>query len=174
VDVPDIPVEPAGGSRYPSGMEARVAVLEQLARMTAASLERIEQRLDTGLTQADDRMRLMDERMRLTDERLERMAQRLDTGLTHADDRMDRIEQQLNTRLTRTDSRINMGLTHTDSRMDQTDNRLDRIDRQLDMLWGEQHSDFRWLLGMMIAGTGTTLAAFLGLLGVMAHGFHWL
>jgi len=27
---------------------------------------------------------------------------------------------------------------------------------------------------MMVAATGTTLAAFLSLLGVMAHGFHWL
>jgi hypothetical protein len=140
--VPDIPVEPGGDSRYPSGMEARVAVLEQLAHVTAASLERIERRLDTGLTHADNRM-----------DRLER---RLDTGLTQANDRMDRIERRLDT-----------GLTHADSRMD-------RIDRQLDMLWGEQHSDFRWLLGIMIAGTGTILACMLGLLGVMAHGFHWL
>jgi len=105
-------------------MEARVAVLEQLARLTAASLERIERRLDTGLT--------------------------------HADDRMDRIERRLDTTLT------------------QADDRMDRIERRLDMLWGEQHSDFRWLLGMMVAGTGTILAALLGLLGVMAHGFHWL
>jgi len=124
VDVPDIPIEPVGGSRYPGDMEARVAVLEQLARLTAASLERIERRLDTGLT--------------------------------HADDRMDRIERRLDTTLT------------------QADDRMDRIERRLDMLWGEQHSDFRWLLGMMVAGTGTILAALLGLLGVMAHGFHWL
>jgi hypothetical protein len=31
----------------------------------------------------------------------------------------------------------------------------------------EQRSDFRWLLGMMLGTTGA-------LLGVMAHGFHWL
>jgi hypothetical protein len=34
-----------------------------------------------------------------------------------------------------------------------------------------QRDEFRWLLGMTAAATGTTLAAFLG---VMAHGFHWL
>jgi hypothetical protein len=113
VDVPDIPVEPFGGSRYPGGMEARVAVLEQLARVTAASLERIERRLETGLA--------------------------------HADGRMDRL-----------------------------DGRMDRIDRRLDMLWSAQRSDFRWLLGMMVAGTGTILASLLGILCVMAHGFHWL
>jgi tetrahydromethanopterin S-methyltransferase subunit G len=105
-------------------MEARVAVLEQIARTTAASLERIEQRLDTGLR--------------------------------HADDRMDRIERRLDMTLT------------------QADERMGRIERRLDMLWGDHHSDFRWLLGIMIAGTGTILACLLGLLGVMAHGFHWL
>ena len=94
-DVSDIPVEPVGGSRYPGDMEARVAVLEQIARTTAAALERM-------------------------------------------------------------------------------DGRMDRIDQRLDMLWGAQRSDFRWLLGMMVAGTGTILACLLGLLGVMAHGFHWL
>jgi hypothetical protein len=87
-DVPDIPVEPVGGSRYPADMEARVAVLEQIARSTVASLERIE--------------------------------------------------------------------------------------RRLDLVAAAQRDDFRWLLGMMVAATGTTLAVFLGLLGVMAHGFHWL
>jgi hypothetical protein len=69
-------------------MEARVAVLEQIARTTAASLERIERRMDT-------------------------------------------------------------------------------IDRCFDSLAAEQRSDFRWLLGMTLGTTGT-------LLGVMAHGFHWL
>ena len=87
-DVPDIPVELLGGGRYPGDMEARVAVLEQIARSTVTSLERIERRLETVAT--------------------------------------------------------------------------------------EQRSDFRWLLGMMLGSTGTLLAAFAGMLGVMAHGFHWL
>jgi hypothetical protein len=100
--VPDIPVEPFSGGRYPGDMEARIAVLEQIARTTAAALERM------------------------------------------------------------------------DGRMDRIDGRMDRIDQRLDMLWGAQRSDFRWLLGMMVAGTGTILASILGLLGVMAHGFHWL
>jgi hypothetical protein len=102
-DVPDIgrvalragSVEPFGGGRYPSDMEARVAVLEQIARTTAAALERIERRMDT-------------------------------------------------------------------------------LDRRFDGLATEQRSDFRWLLGMMLGATGTILAALTGLLGVMAHGFHWL
>jgi uncharacterized membrane protein YjjP (DUF1212 family) len=51
---------------------------------------------------------------------------------------------------------------------------LERIERKLDRLQGDQHSYFRWLLGMMVTATGTTVAAFPGLLGVMAQGFHWL
>jgi len=45
--MPDTPVEPPGASRYPGDMETRVAILEQIARTTAASLERIERRFDS-------------------------------------------------------------------------------------------------------------------------------
>ncbi|MBV9785516.1 MAG: hypothetical protein JO264_17050 [Acidisphaera sp.] len=41
-------------------------------------------------------------------------------------------------------------------------------------LRADQRSDFRSLLGIMIAGFGGLLGALTGLLGVMAHGFHWL
>jgi hypothetical protein len=44
--VPDLPVEPTNPGRYPADMETRVALLEQIARTTTASLERIERRLD--------------------------------------------------------------------------------------------------------------------------------
>lgn len=43
-------LEPAGGGRYPSDMESRVAVLEQIARTTAASLDRLERRMDAFAT----------------------------------------------------------------------------------------------------------------------------
>ena len=33
-------------------------------------------------------------------------------------------------------------------------------------LRADQRSDFRWLLGIILGG-------YVGLLGVMAHGFHW-
>jgi len=62
----------------------------------------------------------------------------------------------------------------TATALERMDGRMDRIDQRLDMLWGAQRGDFKWLLGMMVAGTGTILASILGLLGVMAHGFHWL
>jgi hypothetical protein len=44
--MPDTPIEPSGGGRYPADMESRVAVLEQIARNTAATLERIDRRFD--------------------------------------------------------------------------------------------------------------------------------
>src|SRR4051794_32698140 len=39
-------IEPPDPGQYPPSMEARVAVLEQIARATATTLERIERRLD--------------------------------------------------------------------------------------------------------------------------------
>jgi len=57
----------------------------------------------------------------------------------------------------------------------------DRVVRRLDMqaadlraLSAEHRADFRWLLGVMLAGFATMLGAFGAMLGVMAHGFHWL
>ena len=55
---------------------------------------------------------------------------------------------------------------------------LERIERRLDnletdhhadfrSLLNDQRADFRWTLGIMIAWNAT-------LLGVMAHGFHWI
>jgi hypothetical protein len=100
--MPDTPVEPPGGGRYPADMESRVAVLEQIARTTAASLERIERRLDS------------------------------------------------------------------------MESRFTGIDRRFDALNSEHRADFRWLLGIMLSGFTGMLGGFGAVLGVMAHGFHWL
>jgi hypothetical protein len=100
--MPDTPVAPPGSGRYPGDMERRVAVLEQIARTTADSLERIEQRFDT------------------------------------------------------------------------IDRRFDAVDRRIDMLGASQRADFRWLLGLMLGGFGAMAGGYTALLGVMAHGFHWL
>ena len=51
---------------------------------------------------------------------------------------------------------------------------IDRLERRLDLLAADQRADYRWLLGIMLGGFATMLAGFAGLLGVMAHGFHWL
>ena len=45
--MPDLPVEPASPGRYPAEMGSRVAVLEQIARETTASLARLERGMDT-------------------------------------------------------------------------------------------------------------------------------
>jgi hypothetical protein len=45
--------------------------------------------------------------------------------------------------------------------------RFEAIDRRIYTLTSEHRADFRWLLGIMLGGFGT-------MLGVMAHGFHWL
>ena len=44
----------------------------------------------------------------------------------------------------------------------------------IDRLTTEHRADFRWLVGIMLAGFGTLIGMMAGLLGVMAHGFHWL
>lgn len=51
---------------------------------------------------------------------------------------------------------------------------IDRMDRRFDALESAQRSDFRWLLGAMIGGFSATLAGFAAVLGVLAHGFHWI
>ncbi len=86
--MPDGTVETPDPGRYPPSMEARVAVLEQIARTSMASSERIERRFDA-------------------------------------------------------------------------------MERRFDALTAEHRADFRWLLGIMLGGFGA-------MLGVMAHGFHWL
>lgn len=57
--MPDAPVDAGPGRSYFPDMEARVAVLEQIARSTAATLERIERRLD----RMDDRFDRIDQRI---------------------------------------------------------------------------------------------------------------
>jgi hypothetical protein len=48
-----------------------------------------------------------------------------------------------------------------------TSTALERIEWRLDAIVMDQRADFRWLLGIILGGFGA-------LLGVMAHGFHWL
>jgi hypothetical protein len=102
--MPDTPIEPSGRGRYPADMEARVAVLEQIARDTAATLQRLERRFDA------------------------------------------------------------------------VDHRFDNVDRRIDAVAvaEAQRAEFRWLLGVVLGGFATVLGGIGAMLGVMAHGFHWL
>jgi len=67
--------------------------------------------------------------------------------------------------------RLDKRLDRMDERLDRMDGRLesrfDRLDDRLMAIDAHHRADFRWLLGL-------TLAGFAGLLGAMAHGFHWL
>jgi hypothetical protein len=46
------------------------------------------------------------------------------------------------------------------------DARMDRMETRFDRIEDRQRSDFKWLLGIGMGGTGFLFA-------VMAHGFHW-
>jgi hypothetical protein len=52
--------------------------------------------------------------------------------------------------------------------------RLDSVDQRFDVLVAAQRADFRWMVGIMFAGFSATIGGFATMLGVMAHGFHWL
>jgi hypothetical protein len=52
--------------------------------------------------------------------------------------------------------------------------RLDAVDQRFDVLAAAQRADFRWIAGIMFGGFSATIAGFAAMLGVMAHGFHWL
>jgi hypothetical protein len=109
-------LEPTAGGPYPSDMESRVAVLEQIARTMASGHERIEHRFDTF------------------------------------EGRFNGLEGRFN------------GL---EGRFNGLENRFSTLDRRFDALSAEQRSDFRWVIAAMLGGFGA-------MLGVMAHGFHWL
>jgi len=106
--MPDTPIEPTGGRRYPNEMETRVAILEHIAQTTTDTLARIERRFD-----------LIDRRFEAIDRRFEAM-----------------------------------------------DRRFELVDRRMD-------ANFRWLLGVMLAGWGSVLGVLGAMFGLMAHGFHW-
>ena len=61
-----------------------------------------------------------------------------------------------------------------DRRFDGVDRRFEAVERRLDTIIQEHRADFRWLVGIMLAMFGTMIAGFGGILGAMAHGFHWI
>jgi hypothetical protein len=71
--MPDMPVDFTPTPPYPMGMEARIVVLEHIAKTTAATLERLEQRQDQLLDRMDRRFDAMDRKF---DAKFEAMDQR--------------------------------------------------------------------------------------------------
>jgi hypothetical protein len=60
--MPDMPVDFLPPPSYPDDMEARTAVLEHIAKTTAATLERLEQRQDQMIDRMDRRFEAVDRR----------------------------------------------------------------------------------------------------------------
>ena len=56
-------------------------------------------------------------------------------------------------------------LARIEGRFDAIDRRFEAVDRRLD-------ANFRWLLGVMLAGWGSVLGVLGAMFGLMAHGFH--
>ncbi len=125
-------------------METRVAILEHLAQATLATLERIERRFEAS----DRRFETGERRFETFDRRFEGIDRRFDA----VDRRFEAV----------------------DRRFEAVDGRFDLVDRKLEAIIAAQRSDFRWLVGVLLASWVSTLGALGGVLGVMAHGFHWL
>lgn len=67
-----------------------------------------------------------------------------------------------------------VAIERLDRRLDALDRRLEALDRPLEALANAQRSHFRTLLTIMLVGFGMTAGAFIGMMGVAAHGFHWI
>lgn len=59
-------------------------------------------------------------------------------------------------------------------RFEQVERRFERMDDKFETTNSRMDSHFRWLLGTIFALAGLMVAGFAALLGVMAHGFHWI
>lgn len=90
---------------------------------------------------------------------LEQIAARTVASLERIEQRMAGFEQRMDA---------------FERRMDSFERRMDAFERRMDMVDARRHSDFKWVLSVMFAGFTTTFAGFGTMLGVMAHGFHWL
>jgi hypothetical protein len=78
---------------------------------------------------------------------------------------LERIERKFET----IDRRFEM----IDRRFEAIDRRCEAVERRMDAMSVQHRADFRWLLGVTLGGWGSVLGALGGILGVMAHGFHW-
>jgi len=90
---------------------------------------------------------------------LEQIARSMLAGQDRIEHRFDTLEGRFNG----LEGRFNS----LEGRFNGLEGRFSTLDRRFDALSAEHRSDFRWLLGVMLGGFGT-------MLGVMAHGFHWL
>jgi hypothetical protein len=90
---------------------------------------------------------------------LEQIARSTTAGLDSIDRRMDGFDQRMD------------GL---DRRMDGFDRHLEGVERRMDVIIAGQRAGFRWMVGLLLTSIFTVIGGFGTMLGVMAHGFHWL
>lgn len=69
--MPDIPLDFSPTPRYAESMDARIAVLEHIAKTTASALDRLEQRQDQLLDRMDRRFDAMDRRFETMDKKFD-------------------------------------------------------------------------------------------------------
>ena len=108
----------------------------------------------------ESRVAVLEEIARTTSAMLARMDHRMDLMSAEFRSGFDGLRAEFRSGLDGLGAEVRSGL---DGQRRTTDN----LRMALDQLSIEHRTDFRWLLVIMLAG-------FAGLLGVMAHGFHWL
>ncbi|MGA9867181.1 MAG: hypothetical protein WBQ75_12175 [Acetobacteraceae bacterium] len=64
-------------------------------------------------------------------------------------------------------------LARIERRFDLIDRRFEAMDRRFEVVDRRMDANFRWLLGVMLAGWGSVLGVLGAMFGLMAHGFHW-
>jgi hypothetical protein len=90
---------------------------------------------------------------------LEQIARTTTLGLERLDQRMDSFDHRMG---------------GFDRRMDGFDRRMEGVERRMDVMIAGQRADFRWVVGLILTCIFTVIGLFGTMLGVMAHGFHWL
>jgi len=143
---------PEGAPLYTASMEARVAVLEEIARNTEKLLGKMDARMD----RMEAHNIQMEERLIARMEAMEhRLTARIEAGEVQTDKRIEAVDRRIES----VEKRMEAMETRIDKRMESFERHLIRLE--------DRHvTDFRWMLGLGIAAVAFLFA-------VMAHGFHW-
>jgi uncharacterized coiled-coil protein SlyX len=69
---------------------------------------------------------------------------------------------------------LEQSIGHVNQTLIRIEKKLEKHDDEFKDLRKEMRSDFKWTIGLLVSLTTFTIAGFTGLLGIMAHGFHWI
>ncbi len=84
----------------------------------------------------------------------------------HIETRVALLEQSI--------GHINDTLIRIEKRFDKIDIQFNDVRKEFKDIRKEMKSDFRCLFGLNVGLSAFTVAGLTGLLGIMAHGFHWI